>query len=1040
MSDDLSVTQAAEDTLAASARPSGPTLPSRIAGRYDVGDVLGVGGFGVVVRATDALSSRPLALKLLRGLDAVAIGRIRREVAALRLLRIPGVVELDDDGVDGERYFLAMELVEGSPFPGRPTPVPWADLAPVARALLETLARIHAAAIVHRDLKPSNVLVTAEGRPVVLDFGLAAGPAVGRTITQDGVILGTPAYVSPEEVLGESVGPPADLYALGVMLYDALAGRLPFQGGSARELLMGRVAAAATPLRHVAPSVPPDVADVVDRLLAREPGGRPRSAHAALEALFGRKLEGTGLVLPWLGTRAPVDRALELLRDGHPARLLGPPGSGRTRCLRDAADVLESEGRTVCWVVPASRPFASLDAAVPLEPSWSPLSVAAVADRVDERLRSLLEAGVVLVADDPERLDAWSRAALARAAGAVLSADPHGPGAELRIAPLTEQDLRPLFAGPDRLHHLREDTARELHGRTGGSPARIHEEVSAWVRAGLAAWEGPALSVGRPAIDRLASGVRLVPSWAPAQPRSPSTTRGDGSLRFGEPEAARAHHRELLGWIHVAWPHTSPGVLAAAMGEPLWRVEAEVAELLAMGLAVQVEDGPIALTVAASQTWQRWPEARRRDAHAALADVLEPGTDGRLSHLMAAGELRGIVDEASVLALELRRRGRLGRAAAVLSEGLGAARAHEDAQGEERLLDAWARLALAEGTVAALDRALYEIGRAHPVGPATLRLEILLRAALNARREVGPAVLRRVDALLPFDDAELEGARQEARVRASRAGDVALEDAVLREAEAWAARAATPNAAIQAALWRGMHLYRRGRYAEAAACQLGPSQGSGDALLRLCAMLNAAAALIEDGDARGAMTLAQRARALASTLRHALFEGRAEWIRRTALYRLGLTAGVDHELVEAAQQLRASDVLAQICATEAAAALRAGASDDVVTLARRAEEIWRGMGRPWEPLLMRALVLAGQRHVDEREAHRLAEDATSCPVVGFGIQVLGLLALAKGGPVPEWRPSAARLAAALPAGRWREPLDVLSVEESLSAVVGAPSG
>ncbi|GMV39334.1 MAG: hypothetical protein AMXMBFR64_10500 [Myxococcales bacterium] len=1031
MTQDASLPTLGADTLGAAdlaARPG--TVPAHVGGRYVVGELLGAGSFGVVVRATDALSGRHLAVKLLRGLDDYTVARIRREVAALRLLRIPGVAELLDDGVDGERYYIAMELVEGTPFPGRAGQTPWGELAPIAHGLLETLARIHAAGIVHRDLKPGNILVTATGRPVVLDFGLAAGPAVGRTITQDGVVLGTPAYVSPEEVLGEAVGPTADLYAVGVMLFEALAGRRPASEASARDLLLERVARDAPPLRHVAPQVPPAVAEVVDALLARDPAQRPRTAHAVIEALFGRRLEGASLTLPWLGPRAAIDQAMALLRQGRAVRVTGSGGSGRTRVLREVVAQEEARGAQVWWASPAALPFASLEPLVPPEAAWSTLSVAEVAALVDERLARLLVAGVI-AADDAERLDPWSRAALARAArsGPVLTTDPTVEAREVPVPPLAAGDLRALFHGPDRLLHLREDAAQELHQRTGGSPARVAAEVGAWVRAGLAAWEGELLRVDRPALDRLASGVRLVPAWGPV-PVAP--TEGE-LLRLDSRSPTRSHHRELLEWIHVAWPQARPDLLAAAMGEPRWRVEAELEELVALGLAIRAGDGAIALTAAASQSWQRWPEGRLRQAHGAMAQTLERGSAGRIRHLVAAGRLQEIVQEAAALARSHRSAGRLGLAAAALGEGLSAARAHDDMDGEALLLDAWTRLALADGSVRALDRALYELGRARCAGPSVAALEGLLRVSLRARREVGYATLRAVDALPPFEDHELEGARQDARIRASRAGDRHLEEAALRDGEAWARQTRTPDAALRAALWRGMDHYRRGRYDEAAACQLGPARGDGDALLRVGALLNAAAALLEAGSTGEALALAAEAGQLAAALRHAVFEGRSAWLYRTALYRQGLTSTVDLELLEATRAIGAPDLLAQVCATEAAVALRVGAGGAAASLAREADAIWTGMGRRWEPLLMRSLALAADGRPSPSEALDV-EAAAACPVEGFGVQVLGLLAMARGAAQPAWSDVARRLAALTAPNRRTMRLDVLSVEEALAAV------
>jgi serine/threonine-protein kinase len=201
--------------------------------------------------------------------------RIRREVAALRHLHLPGVVALFDAEIGDHQAWIAMQRVEGRPFPGAEGPHSWAGLRPAVRALLRVLEGVHAAGIVHRDLKPSNILIQADGTPILLDFGLARGAVTGATFTRDGQVVGTPRYMAPEQCRGQRVDARADLYAVGVMVVEALTGSVPHDHADVSTLLSARAARPAPSLRGLLPTLPPPVAAALDALLATDPDARP---------------------------------------------------------------------------------------------------------------------------------------------------------------------------------------------------------------------------------------------------------------------------------------------------------------------------------------------------------------------------------------------------------------------------------------------------------------------------------------------------------------------------------------------------------------------------------------------------------------------------------------------------------------------------------------------------------------------------------------------------------------------------------------------
>src|SRR5450432_980459 len=217
---------------------------------YRIVDKIGAGGMGEVYRATDTKLGREVALKVLpvdMALDPDRLPRFQREARAVAALNNPHIVTIYSVEEAGGTHFLTMELVEGQSLDRLipPNGLSVAQVVDIASALADAIAAAHEKGIVHRDLKPANVMVATDGRVKVLDFGLAkdvsmseAGEATltAAGLTKAGLMMGTPAYMSPEQIAGRAVDHRTDIFSLGVMLHEMITGRRPFEGASLAEL------------------------------------------------------------------------------------------------------------------------------------------------------------------------------------------------------------------------------------------------------------------------------------------------------------------------------------------------------------------------------------------------------------------------------------------------------------------------------------------------------------------------------------------------------------------------------------------------------------------------------------------------------------------------------------------------------------------------------------------------------------------------------------------------------------------------------------
>jgi eukaryotic-like serine/threonine-protein kinase len=273
-----------------------------VGGRYRIIAPLARGGMSEVVEALDERLHRRVAMKLLApsiAEDAAAATRFEREARAVAGLSHPGIVTIYDHGTDGVP-FIVMELIEGPTLKGlieQRAPFPEADAAAIALEVLDALDHAHGRGIVHRDIKPQNLLVTGAGTVKLADFGIARSLAATAALTQTGQIVGTAAYLSPEQAAGRPATEASDLYGVGVVLYELLTGGLPFAGDNALAVARQHIDSPPPAPRTLRPGISPALEAVVLRALQKRPEDRYPSAAAMAGALRGVDA-GTDLTLP----------------------------------------------------------------------------------------------------------------------------------------------------------------------------------------------------------------------------------------------------------------------------------------------------------------------------------------------------------------------------------------------------------------------------------------------------------------------------------------------------------------------------------------------------------------------------------------------------------------------------------------------------------------------------------------------------------------------------------------------------------------------
>lgn len=325
-----------------------PAADSLLADRYRLLELVGVGANGQVWRAVDERLRREVAVKTVdltvHHDDPGIVARFRREVRTSAALSSPYIAAIYDGGQDHQTAFMVMELLTGPSLAAliAEGPLDWTLGLRIAADVATGLADAHAAGIVHRDLKPANVVLHG-GVAKLVDFGIArATDTTDGTLTSPGTLVGTAAYLSPEQAIGRAVTPATDLYSLGCVLFEMFGGRPPFRAGTAVALAGAHVHDAAPRLRQVRPDAPAALDALVDQLLAKSPTQRPdarTTARALARLLEGHQAEDPESTAPMAAITGPQPPIVAPLAVDAPRAESLPDADHQRTAVMPAIDV-----------------------------------------------------------------------------------------------------------------------------------------------------------------------------------------------------------------------------------------------------------------------------------------------------------------------------------------------------------------------------------------------------------------------------------------------------------------------------------------------------------------------------------------------------------------------------------------------------------------------------------------------------------------------------------------------------------------------------
>jgi tRNA A-37 threonylcarbamoyl transferase component Bud32 len=289
--------------------------------RYRLMSIIGEGGMATVYRAQDIMLGRMVAVKVLserRAEDEAFLARFYREAQAAANLDHPNIVSVYDIGRDGSRHYIVMEYVEGRDLKElilESAPFPIERALTIAIRVCTAVGAAHKAGLIHCDVKPQNILVAPDGRVKVTDFGIARALA-SAPVVEGGDVWGTPDYLSPEQAAGKHLGPPSDVYSIGVVMYEMLTGRLPFEAEGGIAMALKHLREEPTPINELNPHVPPGLARIVHKVLAKEPSARYRTASQLAQILINYHRTGEAMTT--------VQRPVAVSWEPQPVELVPP--------------------------------------------------------------------------------------------------------------------------------------------------------------------------------------------------------------------------------------------------------------------------------------------------------------------------------------------------------------------------------------------------------------------------------------------------------------------------------------------------------------------------------------------------------------------------------------------------------------------------------------------------------------------------------------------------------------------------------------------